>query len=61
MHAEIRRGLTDVREGRRAVGVVGANNEADAQEIADQISREAPPGATVRAEHSRVNLPFMGF
>ena len=41
--------------------VVGANNEADAQEIADQIRREAPPGATVRAEHSRVNMPFMGF
>jgi hypothetical protein len=41
--------------------VVGANNEADAHEIADQIRREAPPGATVRAEHSRVNMPFMGF
>ena len=41
--------------------VVAANNEADAQEIASQIRREAPPGATVRAEHSRVDFPFMGF
>jgi hypothetical protein len=41
--------------------VVGANNEADAQEIAGQIRREAPPGATVRAEHSRVDFQFMGF
>jgi hypothetical protein len=41
--------------------VVGANNEPDAQELADQIRREAPAGSTVRAEHSRVYLPFMGF
>jgi hypothetical protein len=40
---------------------VGASNEDDAQELADQITREAPAGATVRAEHSAVYLPFAGF
>ena len=32
--------------------VVGATNEDDARELAEQIRREAPPDATVRAEHS---------
>jgi hypothetical protein len=41
--------------------VVGANNEDDARQIADQVRREAPADATVRAEHSPVYLPFMGF
>ena len=41
--------------------VVGANNEDDARELAEQIRREAPPDATVRAEHSGVRLPFIPF
>jgi hypothetical protein len=41
--------------------VVGANNEDDARELAEQIRREAPPDATVRAEHSGVQLPFIPF
>jgi hypothetical protein len=41
--------------------VVGANNEDDARELAEQIRREAPPNATVRAEHSGVRLPFIPF
>jgi hypothetical protein len=41
--------------------VVGANNEDDARELAKQIRREAPPDATVRAEHSGVRLPFIPF
>jgi hypothetical protein len=54
------------REGRAVVRrwrflVVGANNEDDAQELAEQIRREAPPDATVRAEHSGVFLPFIPF
>lgn len=54
------------REGRTVIRrwkslLVGASNEDDAQEIADQIRREAPADATVRAEHSAVYLPFAGF
>jgi hypothetical protein len=41
--------------------VVGANNEDDARELAEQIRREAPPDATVSAEHSGVSLPFIPF
>lgn len=41
--------------------VVGANNEDQAQELANQIRREAPPDATVYAEHYPVYLPFAGF
>jgi hypothetical protein len=41
--------------------VVGANNEDQARELAAQIRREAPPDATVYAEHSPVYLPFAGF
>jgi hypothetical protein len=41
--------------------VVGANNEDDAQQLAEQLRREAPPDATVRAEHSGVVLPFIPF
>ena len=41
--------------------VVGANNEDEARELAEQIGREAPPDATVRAEHSGVFLPFIPF
>ena len=38
--------------------VVGATNEDDARELAEQIRREAPPDATVTAEHSGMLLPF---
>ncbi len=41
--------------------VVGASNEDDARELAEQIRREAPPDATVRAEQSGVRLPFIPF
>ena len=41
--------------------VVGANNEDDARQLAEQIRREAPPDATVTAEHSGVSLPFIPF
>ena len=41
--------------------VVGANNEDDARELAEQIRQEAPPDATVSAEHSGVSLPFIPF
>jgi hypothetical protein len=41
--------------------VIGASNEDDAQELADQVRREAPADATVRAGHSAVYLPFAGF
>jgi hypothetical protein len=41
--------------------VVGANNEDDARELAEQIRREAPPDATVRAERSGMRLPFIPF
>jgi hypothetical protein len=41
--------------------VVGANNEDDARELAEQIRREAPPDATVSADHSGVSLPFIPF
>jgi FMN phosphatase YigB (HAD superfamily) len=38
--------------------VVGATNEDDARELAEQIRREAPPDAKVSAEHSGMLLPF---
>ncbi len=41
--------------------VVGASSEGDARELAEQLRREAPPDATVRAEHSGVLLPFIPF
>jgi hypothetical protein len=41
--------------------VVEADNEDEAQQIADQIRREAPAGTTVRAGRSPVYLPFAGF
>ncbi|HUL27155.1 MAG TPA: hypothetical protein VLW44_15470 [Streptosporangiaceae bacterium] len=41
--------------------VVGANNEDDARDLAEQIRREAPADATVHAEHSGVSLPFIPF
>jgi hypothetical protein len=41
--------------------VVGANNEDDARELAEQIRREAPPDATVRAEAAGMRLPFIPF
>jgi hypothetical protein len=41
--------------------VVGANDEDSAREVADRIRREAPADAAVRAEHSPVVLPFIGF
>ena len=45
---------------RWTVLVVPANNEDDAQELAGQISAEAPAGATVRAGHAPVLVPFAG-
>ena len=41
--------------------VVGANNEDDARELAEQIRREAPPDATVSAEAAGARLPFIPF
>jgi hypothetical protein len=41
--------------------VIGASNEDDAQELADQVRREASADAMVRAGHSAVYLPFGGF
>jgi hypothetical protein len=41
--------------------IVGANNEDDARELAEQIKGEAPPGATVTAEPVGVRLPFIAF
>ena len=41
--------------------IIGADNEDDARDLADQIRREAPADATVRAEHSVVYPPFLGF
>ncbi len=41
--------------------VVAANDEDDARELAEQIRREAPPDATVRAEAAGLRLPFIPF
>jgi len=41
--------------------VVGANNEDDAQALAEHIGQEAPSGATVCAEPAGVRLPFIAF
>jgi hypothetical protein len=41
--------------------IVGANNEDEARELADQLRAEAPPGATVVAEAAGVRLPFIPF
>jgi hypothetical protein len=41
--------------------VVGASNEDQALQVAEQIRREAPPGATVIAEEAGVGWPFMQF
>ncbi len=41
--------------------VVGATSEDDARDLAEQIRREAPPEATIRAEHSGMLLPFIPF
>jgi hypothetical protein len=41
--------------------VAGANNEDDAQALAEHIRQEAPPGATVCAEPAGVRLPFIAF
>jgi hypothetical protein len=38
--------------------VVSANNEDDAQDLADHIRREAPSDARVRAEAAGLRLPF---
>lgn len=40
--------------------VIPASNEDEAHELAGQISREAPPDATVRAGHAPVLVPFIG-
>jgi hypothetical protein len=41
--------------------VAGANNEDDAQALAEHIRQEAPPGAVVCAEPAGVRLPFIAF
>ena len=41
--------------------VAGANNEDDAQALAEHIRQEAPPGADVCAEPAGVRLPFIAF
>jgi hypothetical protein len=41
--------------------IVGANNDDDAQVLAEHIRQEAPPGATVRAEPADVRLPYIAF
>jgi len=41
--------------------VIGANNEDDAQELAEHIRAEAPADATVVAEPAGVRLPFIPF
>ena len=41
--------------------VIGANNEDDAQELAEHIRAEAPSDATVVAEPAGVRLPFIPF
>ena len=53
-------------EGRAALRrwrflVVGASNEDEARQLAARLRQEAPAGATVRAEHSGVFLPFIPF
>jgi hypothetical protein len=40
--------------------VIPADNEDQARDLADQIRREAPPDATVRAGHTPVLVPFIG-
>jgi hypothetical protein len=46
---------------RRRFLVVGASNEEDAAELAEQIRQQAPPSAVVRAEHSGTQAPFLLF
>ena len=41
--------------------VVGARNEDEARELAEQIRREAPPDATVRVERADAFVPFLPF
>ena len=41
--------------------VIGANNEDDAQALAEHIRQEAPLGATVSAEPGDVRLPYIAF
>ena len=41
--------------------VVGANNEDEARELAEQIRREAPPDATVSIERADAFVSFMPF
>jgi hypothetical protein len=41
--------------------IVGANNEDDAQALAEHIRQEVPPGATVCAEPGDVRLPYIPF
>jgi len=39
--------------------IVGASNQDDARELAEQIKQEAPPGATVTAEPGGMGWSFM--
>ena len=52
MQAVLRSEAYQLAEINRSSGLLG---------LAEQIRREAPPDATVRAEHSGVHLPFIPF
>lgn len=41
--------------------VIGATNEDEAAILADQVRKEAPADAAVRAEHTPAPLPFVAF
>jgi hypothetical protein len=41
--------------------IVGANDDDDAQALAEHMRQEAPPDAQVTAEPSHVRLPFIAF
>ena len=41
--------------------IVGANNDDDAQLLAERIRQEAPPGSQVYAEPADVRLPYIAF
>jgi hypothetical protein len=41
--------------------VIEADNEDEAQQMAEQLKQDAPAGTTVRAGHAPMYLPFAGF
>jgi hypothetical protein len=65
-HQAVRLARTLEAEGRAVTRrwkflVVGASNQDQAVEVAEQIRQEAPPGATVIAEETGVGWPFAQF